>query len=73
MPALPHPEPLSGESYSAVELSLANDRVVMLDQRLLPEHEHYVQLASVAEVAAVSYTHLRSPRDTERSRMPSSA
>jgi methylthioribose-1-phosphate isomerase len=49
--ALPHPEPLSGESYSAVELSLTNDRVVMLDQRLLPEHEHYVQLASVAEVA----------------------
>lgn len=51
MPDLPHPEPLSGESYSAVELALTNDRVVMLDQRLLPEYEHYVQLASVAEVA----------------------
>lgn len=51
MSGLPHPEPLSGETYSAVELSLANDRVVMLDQRLLPEREHYVQLTSVAEVA----------------------
>lgn len=51
MSGIPHPEPLSGETYSAVELSLANDRVVMLDQRLLPEHEHYVQLTSVAEVA----------------------
>jgi methylthioribose-1-phosphate isomerase len=49
--ALPHPEPLSGESYSAVELSPDGERVIMLEQRDLPEHEHYYELGSVEEVA----------------------
>lgn len=51
MNALPHPAPLSGESYSAVELSPANDAVIMLDQRLLPEREHYLVLNTVEQVA----------------------
>lgn len=51
MTALPHPEPISGESYSAVELAPGNDSVVMLDQRELPERETYVELESVEEVA----------------------
>ena len=39
--ALPHPEPISGGKFSAVEL-MPGDRVVcMLDQRLLPKSEHY--------------------------------
>lgn len=48
---VPHPEPLSGADYSAVELLPANDVVVMLDQRLLPGEEHYVELSSASEVA----------------------
>jgi methylthioribose-1-phosphate isomerase len=51
MSALPHADPLSGESYSAVELSEDDRRVIMLDQRSLPEHEHYWQLSSVEQVA----------------------
>src|SRR5262245_21322437 len=51
MTALPHPEPIAGESYSAVELAPGNDAVVMLDQRELPERETYVGLASVEDVA----------------------
>jgi methylthioribose-1-phosphate isomerase len=51
MSHLPHPAPLSGESYSAVELSPGADRVIMLDQRELPERELYYQLSSVEEVA----------------------
>jgi methylthioribose-1-phosphate isomerase len=49
--ALGHPQPLSGTSYSAVELSLANDVVWMLDQRLLPRVEKYEQLTRVEDVA----------------------
>jgi methylthioribose-1-phosphate isomerase len=49
--ALPHPEPLSGETYSAVELSPSGDRVIMLEQRDLPEREHYYELDSVEEIA----------------------
>jgi methylthioribose-1-phosphate isomerase len=48
---LPHPEPLSGEGYSAVELSPDAERVIMLDQRELPEREVYYELSSVDEVA----------------------
>lgn len=48
---LPHPEPLSGESYSAVELSPDAERVIMLEQRELPEREHYHELRSVEQVA----------------------
>jgi methylthioribose-1-phosphate isomerase len=51
MAGVPHPEPLSGESYSAVELSPGGDRVLMLDQRLLPEREHYYELSSLQQVA----------------------
>jgi len=48
---LPHPEPLSGESYSAVELAPDAGHVIMLEQRDLPEREHYHELRSVEEVA----------------------
>jgi len=49
--ALPHPDPISGASYSAVELSPGNREVVMLDQRRLPSAEEYLRLRSVEEVA----------------------
>ena len=49
--AHPHPEPLSGAPYSAVELMPGDQRVVMLDQRLLPRLERYEMLRSVGEVA----------------------
>src|SRR4051794_21028330 len=39
---VPHPAPLSGHSYSAAELSPERDRVIVLDQRLLPTEEKYV-------------------------------
>jgi methylthioribose-1-phosphate isomerase len=51
MATLPHPSPLSGADYSAVELAEGADRVIMLDQRLLPEEEYYWQLTSVQQVA----------------------
>jgi len=50
MPRVPHPDPLSGADYSAVELLPGNDAVVMLDQRKLPLEESYVTLRSAAEV-----------------------
>jgi methylthioribose-1-phosphate isomerase len=49
--AHPHPEPLSGAAYSAVELMPGDARVAMLDQRLLPRLERYEQLQSVSQVA----------------------
>jgi len=52
MGTLPHPQPLSGASYSAAELSLSNDEVLMLDQRLLPAQQVYLRLKTAAEVAA---------------------
>ena len=51
MTALPHPDPISGASYSAVELSPGNREVVLLDQRRLPSAEEYLRLRSVEEVA----------------------
>jgi methylthioribose-1-phosphate isomerase len=48
---LPHPEPLSLASYSAVELAPDDARVWMLDQRRLPREETYVELADVHELA----------------------
>jgi methylthioribose-1-phosphate isomerase len=51
MTGLPHPSPLSGAAYSAVELSPENDRVWMLEQRLLPRTERYVEMTRVEEVA----------------------
>jgi methylthioribose-1-phosphate isomerase len=49
--ALPHPDPISGASYSAVELMPGDDTVVMLDQRELPARELYHRLESVDDVA----------------------
>ncbi|HEU4580503.1 MAG TPA: S-methyl-5-thioribose-1-phosphate isomerase [Polyangiaceae bacterium] len=51
MAALPHPEPLSGESYSAVELAPGDDEVILLDQRRLPGEEIYFRLTRVEQVA----------------------
>jgi methylthioribose-1-phosphate isomerase len=51
MTALPHPQPISGASYSAVELSPDNSEVVLLDQRRLPSAEEYLRLKTVEEVA----------------------
>jgi methylthioribose-1-phosphate isomerase len=48
---LPHPRPLSGAAYSAVELSPGDREVVMLDQCALPGEERYVRLGRVDEVA----------------------
>lgn len=42
---------LSGADYSAVELASSDDRVFMLDQRLLPVEQRYHTLGSCAEVA----------------------
>jgi methylthioribose-1-phosphate isomerase len=41
---IPHPSPLAGASYSAVELAPSNDVVVVMDQRELPEREVYLEL-----------------------------
>ncbi len=49
--AHPHPEPLSGAPYSAVELMPGERHVAMLDQRLLPRVERYEMLSSAAQVA----------------------
>lgn len=51
MTALPHPEPISGASYSAVELSPGDREVIMLDQRRLPAEEEYLRLRTVEQVA----------------------
>ncbi|HEY4015938.1 MAG TPA: S-methyl-5-thioribose-1-phosphate isomerase [Polyangiaceae bacterium] len=48
---VPHPEPLSGADYSAVELSPGDDRAFLLDQRELPHTERYLTLDDVAGVA----------------------
>ncbi len=48
--AQPHPEPIGGEHYSAVEL-MPGYRVVVLDQRKLPMLERYEFLTRVDEVA----------------------
>ncbi len=42
---------LSGADYSAMELSSSDDRVFMLDQRLLPQEQTYLELDGVAGVA----------------------
>jgi methylthioribose-1-phosphate isomerase len=48
---VPHPDPLSGASYSAVELMPGDEEVVLLDQRALPRVERYERLTRVSEVA----------------------
>jgi methylthioribose-1-phosphate isomerase len=49
--AHPHPEPLSGASYSAVELMPGDRAVVLLDQRRLPSVERYEFYSRVEQVA----------------------
>src|SRR5438128_467538 len=49
--AHPHPAPISGARYSAVELMPSNRAVLLLDQRYLPHLERYAQLKVVTEVA----------------------
>jgi methylthioribose-1-phosphate isomerase len=49
--SIPHPAPLSGHSYSAVEFTIERDAVLMLDQRRLPEEETYHRYESVEQVA----------------------
>lgn len=51
MHVLPHPEPLSQASYSAVELMPDDSCVVMLDQRRLPDEEVYLNLSDYELVA----------------------
>ena len=48
--AHPHPEPIGGRAYSAVEL-MPGYRVVVLDQRKLPQLERYEVLTRVTDVA----------------------
>jgi methylthioribose-1-phosphate isomerase len=48
--AHPHPQPIGGEGYSAVEM-MPGYRVVILDQRKLPAFEKYEFFARVDEVA----------------------
>jgi methylthioribose-1-phosphate isomerase len=48
--AHPHPQPIGGTNYSAVEL-MPGYRVVLLDQRKLPQLERYEYFARVDEVA----------------------
>jgi len=49
--AHPHPDPLSGAKYSAVELMPGNRVVMMLDQRKLPHLERYTQMTRAPEIA----------------------
>jgi methylthioribose-1-phosphate isomerase len=49
--SVPHPNPLSGASYSAAELAPDNRSVVLLDQRKLPGAEEYLRLDDVEGVA----------------------
>jgi len=48
---LPLDAPLSGTTYSAVELAPENDRVWMLEQRTIPDDERYHEMTTVQEVA----------------------
>jgi methylthioribose-1-phosphate isomerase len=49
--SVPHPDPISGASYSAVELLPGDRQVVLLDQRELPAREEYLGLDEVEQVA----------------------
>jgi methylthioribose-1-phosphate isomerase len=56
MTKLPHPEPISGASYSAVELAPGDRQVILLDQRALPISEEYLRLERVEDVAVAIET-----------------
>ena len=49
--AHPHPEPISGDTYSAVELMPGDRAVALLDQRKLPTIEKYEILNRAEQVA----------------------
>jgi methylthioribose-1-phosphate isomerase len=49
---VPHPSPLSGATYSAIELDEGDVRALILDQRRLPSEEIYVVATSGDEVAS---------------------
>jgi methylthioribose-1-phosphate isomerase len=53
---LAHPAPLSGATYSAVELMPGDREVLLLDQRLLPLAERYDRLDRVEQVAVAIET-----------------
>lgn len=48
---VPHPDPLSGASYSAAELSSDDATLWLLDQRRLPDEETYLAVTDVAAAA----------------------
>ena len=52
----PHPEPISGASYSAAELMPGDQRIALLDQRQLPAIERYELLSHSSEVAVAIKT-----------------
>lgn len=52
MSPLPHPDPLSGADYSAVELYPDDSALVLLDQRRLPHEEHYDDVSEWQAAAA---------------------
>ena len=54
--SVPHPEPLSGTSFSAVELMPGDREIAMLDQRALPLAERYDVLRTVEQVAVAIET-----------------
>jgi methylthioribose-1-phosphate isomerase len=49
--SVPHPEPLSGTSFSAAELMPGDRAIVLLDQRALPLLETYLTLTDAEQVA----------------------
>src|SRR5436190_7127020 len=49
--AHPHPEPIGGGTFSAVELMPGDRSVIMLDQRLLPMVERYEFMSRPEQVA----------------------
>jgi methylthioribose-1-phosphate isomerase len=51
MTKIPHPNPLSGADYSAAELMPDDAEALLLEQRDLPEREHYVRVRSADEMA----------------------
>jgi methylthioribose-1-phosphate isomerase len=51
MTRVPHPAPISGANFSAVELMPDNATVLVLDQRRLPTEVKYYELHQGAEVA----------------------
>jgi methylthioribose-1-phosphate isomerase len=53
---LTHPSPLSGASYSAVELMPDDREVMLLDQRALPLDEHYDRFHRLEQIATAIET-----------------